>query len=312
MGLGGEGPMTVGLIPFGGNPLDRVSNLRQDEKWVAQQLAAPATRFLLVSGLNVLTHQSEGVELAWLGQGWSDGPGAPPEPILLGLREGIAHFAIDISNRTDLIALGGASSGEFQEVRGVAASLPGPEAGIAAQARALIDWHQRHRFCPVCGGPTSSRKAGASRQCDVCGANHFPRTDPVVIMVVWRDDRCLLARRRGRPAGSFSCVAGFVEQAETIEEAVRREVEEEVGLGIDDVGYRGSQPWPFPSSLMIGCLAHATGEKTTVDGLEIAEARWFERAEIRPALSGSSYEGELTLPGPLAIAHHLIREWCEQ
>ena len=146
------------------------------------------------------------------------------------------------------------------------------------------------------------------RRCPRCEAQYFPRTDPVVIMVVWQGDRCLLGRRKGRAGGMFSAFAGFIDQGETIEDAVRREVAEEAGLVVDEVAYRASQPWPFPSSLMIGCFARATSREFQVDDEEIGEARWFSREELLQALDSPS--PELAVPGPVAIAHHLIRDWC--
>jgi NAD+ diphosphatase len=208
----------------------------------------------------------------------------------------------------DPAALGLDDGALFSEVRGVAPALPIADAGIVAQARSLLDWHNRNRFCGACGSPTSIRKGGASRQCDGCSAEVFPRTDPVVIMVVWRGDRCLLGRRSGRPGGNYSCLAGYIDQGETIEEAVRREVMEEAGILVDEVQYHASQPWPFPSSLMIGCFAHAATEEVRLDDDELADARWFSREEVRRAVESPSET--LTLPGPIAIAHHLLRDWA--
>lgn len=321
-------------MPFSGNPLDRASNLRDDETWIAQQLAAPRSRYLLVSKLEVLTHSagspnasgsrgsesesrtgqahsSETPELVWVDAGARAALQIETAPVLLGLSDGVAHFALDVSGVEDPLAALSLEGASFAEPRGLAVSLPAGDAGIVAQARALIDWHARHRFCGTCGGPTLPMKAGGSRQCQSCGAHFFPRIDPSVIMVVWRGDRCLLGRRRGRPPGSFSCIAGYIEQGETIEEAVAREVLEEVGLGVDQVNYQASQPWPFPSTLMIGCFAHATSDDAQVDELEIEEARWFSRSDVRAALSGDAEIG-LTFPAPVAIAHHLIRRWAER
>jgi NAD+ diphosphatase len=297
-------------IPFSGNPLDRASNLRQDDAWVSEQLAAPSSRFLLVSRLEVLTHSSDAVALAWIDGTSCRGLECTATPVLLGLRDGIAHFALDVSDAADVLPALAIEGAAFAEARGLATTLPAEDAGIVAQARALVDWHNRHRFCGACGSPTVPKKGGAQRQCESCGAQHFPRTDPVVIMVVWREDRCLLGRRRGRGAGAFSCIAGYIDQGETIEEAVRREVEEEVGLQVDKVVYQASQPWPFPSTLMIGCFAHATSFDAHVDEVEIEEARWFTRDDVCAAVAATN--PELTIPGPVAIAHHLIRAWSEQ
>ena len=144
---------------------------------------------------------------------------------------------------------------KFAEARGIAARLEPGDAGIVAQARSVLNWHDKHRFCSVCGEPTLPRDGGSVRQCGSCEAEHFPRTDPAVIMVVWRDDKCILGRQKAWAPGFYSALAGFVDQGETIEEAVRREVFEEAGVVVDDVEYVKSQPWPFPSSLMIGCAS---------------------------------------------------------
>lgn len=292
-------------MPFAGNPLHRASNERRDDSWVDDLLTAESSRFLPFHKLSALTQPSEGRALRWLDAASRAklDPGA--NTVLLGTQDGIAHWAIDLEN--DPIEALGLEGAEFSETRAVALSLSPPEAGIVAHARALLDWHRRHRFCASCGGTTQPRRAGSMRKCDSCAAEHFPRTDPVAIMVVWRGDRCLLGRRPGRPPGNFSTLAGFIEQGETIEEAVRREVLEEVGVRIDDVTYVTSQPWPFPSNLMIGCFAHATSDEFAIDDEEIAEARWFTRDEVQAAIRGE--EGDLVIPNYVAIAHHILKAW---
>src|SRR5207249_2130048 len=157
------------------------------------------------------------------------------------------HFALDVTDSAVPLDSLGLPTVRFTDTRGLATSLPMEDAGILAEARALIDWHTHHRFCAMCGAPTTARHGGTQRKCDSCGTEHFPRINPAVIMVVWREDRLLLGRRRGRPAGSFSCIAGYVDTGESIEEAVRREVSEEVGLPVGDVQYFSSQPWPLSS-----------------------------------------------------------------
>lgn len=292
-------------MPFAGNPLHRASNERRDDSWVGDLLQAESSRFLPFHKLSPLTQASDSRTLLWLDAATRAKLDPAANTIMLGTQDGIAHFAIDLEeDPIETLALEGA---EFSETRGVALDLPPTEAGIIAHARALLDWHRRHSFCPKCGGTTQSRRAGAMRKCDSCGAEHFPRTDPVAIMVVWRGDKCLLGRRPGRPPGNFSTLAGFIEQGETIEEAVRREVFEEVGVRIDDVSYVTSQPWPFPSNLMIGCLAHATSHEYAIDDEEIAEARWFTRDEVQAAIRGE--EGDLVIPNYVAIAHHILKAW---
>lgn len=295
-------------IPFSGNPLDRAANLRRDEAWLAQQAGAAQSRFLPFWRLNVLTRAAEQAELRWLDAGVRDHLEDGAAPLLLGLRDGIPHFAVDLSSLTDPIAALGIEGADFTDARRIAADLPEGDAGILAQARALIEWHTRHRFCGSCGAPTAVGCGGGLRTCTHCGAEHFPGPHAVVIMVVWRGDRCLLGRGRGWAAGRFSALAGFMDHGETIEEAVAREVMEEVGLEVDEVVYHSSQPWPFPMSLMIGCFARVTGDALTVDPEELAEARWFSREEIRRAQE-SPATVDFGIPGRIAIAHHLIKAW---
>jgi NAD+ diphosphatase len=179
-----------------------------------------------------------------------------------------------------------------------------------AEAKALLGWHARHRFCPNCGAPTQVVQSGWRRDCPVCKARHFPRTDPVVIMLVISGDRCVLGRSQRFAGSMWSCLAGFIEPGETIEEAVRREVQEEVGVVCGKVKYFASQPWPFPSSLMIGCHTQALSEDIEIDRDEIEAARWFDRAELAAMLRREHKEG-LTTPPPVAIAHHIIRDFVE-
>jgi NAD+ diphosphatase len=179
-----------------------------------------------------------------------------------------------------------------------------------AEAKALLNWHARHRFCANCGGATNVVQGGWRRDCPACQGQHFPRTDPVVIMLAVDGDRCVLGRSRRFVPTMWSCLAGFIEPGEAIEDAVRREVREEVGIACASVRYFGSQPWPFPTSLMIGCHAQARSRDITVDREELEDARWFDRDEVVAMLQRRHPEG-LTTPPPVAIAHHLIRAWLE-
>jgi len=180
-----------------------------------------------------------------------------------------------------------------------------------AEAKAVLGWHARHRFCPNCGAATKVVQAGWRRDCPACHAEHFPRTDPVVIMLAIAGERCVLGRSPRFPQTMWSCLAGFAEPGESIEEAVRREVQEEVGLACARVAYFASQPWPFPSSLMIGCHAEAINETIVIDKSEIEDARWFDRAELKQMLAREHPQG-LTTPPPIAIAHHIIRAFVDQ
>ena len=201
---------------------------------------------------------------------------------------------------------------EVLDLRAIAVqgAVPPDELGILAEAKALLHWHGRHRFCANCGAPTATACSGFRRDCAACGAQHFPRTDPVAIMLVARGERCLLGRQSRFVAGMYSCLAGFVEPGETIEAAVRRETFEEAGVRIGDVHYVASQPWPFPANLMIGCRAEALSDEIVVDRSELEDARWFARDEVAAMLAGAHPDG-LRGPVPVAIAHHLMRGWLD-
>jgi NAD+ diphosphatase len=191
-------------------------------------------------------------------------------------------------------------------VRGL---VPAEELGLLAMAKSMLDWHNRHRFCANCGAPTQPAQAGFRRDCAGCGAQHFPRTDPVVIMLVARGDHCLLGRQTRFPEKMYSCLAGFLEPGETVEAAVRRETFEEAGIRVGEVRYLASQPWPFPSSIMIGCVAEALTDEIDFDREELEDARWFSKADIRQMLDGA--HESFAAPSPIAIANHLIREWAK-
>ena len=299
-------------IVFSGSPLDRAGNRRRDETWIAQQLEREESRFLPLWRLSVLVKNATPRALGWARNELREHVSKTGEIVLLGLKGDVAHFAVDVSGLEKPEAeLGVVGVAKFEDVRAVAPQLPLEEAAITAQARACIDWHARHRFCSVCGHATTSGQGGLVRECDECNAEHFPRTDPVVIMLVVDGDRCLLGRQAAWPGSMYSALAGFVDQGETIEEAVRREVEEEAGLSVGGVRYLSSQPWPFPSSLMIGCLARAESVDVKVDPGELAEARWFEREEIRKVLAEPDASHDFGIPPPMAIAHHLIRGWAD-
>jgi NAD+ diphosphatase len=213
------------------------------------------------------------------------------------------HAQETLSGRPDLIAM---------NVRTLALSgLISPrEIGLIGQAKSLLGWHARHRFCSACGSRTSASSAGWRRECANCGSAHFPRTDPVVIMLAVRGDSCLLGRQPRFPKGMYSALAGFLEPGETIENAVRREILEESGIEVGNVSYHASQPWPFPSSLMIGCIGEATSANIIMDKAELEDCRWFHRAELAQMFAAEHPEG-LTAPQPIAIAHLLMRDWLD-
>jgi NAD+ diphosphatase len=295
------------MISFSGNPLDRASEFRADPAWIAARRAE--ARILPLWHLKVLVTGPEGAMSApRLPPGLCDPLAAADAPcVFLGLEDGQPLFAVDISQAPEeaLTALG-----VFRDLRPAAFVLPGADTAILGQAKALIDWHLRHRFCPNCGAATDFADAGYRRICPRCAAEHFPRTDPVVIMLPVRDDSCLVGHNARFPGPLYSAFAGFVEPGETIEEAVRRELREEVNLVVGAVTYHASQPWPFPSALMIGCYAAALSRDFRLDGREIADARWMSKDDVRARLLGKIDDG-INLPAPIAIAHHLIRDWAE-
>jgi NAD+ diphosphatase len=302
---------------FAGNPLDRGEVERRDEAWIAAQVTNPHSRFLPMRGTHVLVNAAAGKGESALG--WLSWPDLEPlvtnaAPLLLGMNGGTTYFAIDLSQDEAAAQSVAARSGcRFEEARSAAENLlSGAEAGIMAQGRAQVNWHSRHRFCSVCGQPTVMRRGGQKRECTVCKAEHFPRTDPVIIMLVHDGDRCLLGQSRGRlqAMNRYSALAGFMDQGEAIEEAVAREVMEEAGIRVRKVRYHSSQPWPFPSSLMIGCHAEADSTGIHMDDEEMTDVQWFDRAEVLLALEEKSEK--LRLPGPIAIAHHLIRAWAHR
>lgn len=293
---------------FTGNPLDRADALRRDPEQIAAAEQNPDGVYLTFLNLEVALADTEPPALQWLSRSTvSELLETAPPPVLLGLDQGRPHFALDVSD-CDPQRLGSLGV-RFENARKAAMLLPGADTGILAQARSQLDWHRRHRFCSVCGAATRPDRGGYLRGCPECGSEHFPRTDPVAIMLIVDGDECLLGQSAGRLARTrtFSALAGFIDQGESIEEAVRREVMEEAGIQVGSVSYHSSQPWPFPSSLMIGCHGQARSRDITIDPAEMTAAHWFHRGAVEKALAGDN--PNLNLPGPIAIAHHLIRAW---
>lgn len=300
---------------FANSPIDRAGHHRVNQEWLAAALANKRTHFIpLWKLMPFLIKSREGRREA----GWITSelamplitPGAPT--IFLGVLNGDAHFAIDISALPDPSTQGPlAGLGTFADLRTVAEEIDLGDAAILAQAKSLIDWHQRHGFCANCGAATVLADAGYKRYCEACNTEHFPRTDPVVIMLATNDGKCLLGRQAKWPQGFFSALAGFVEPGETIEEAVARELQEEAGIKIDQVAFHSTQPWPYPSSLMIGCFARATTTDITLDMQELSDAKWFTRDQCREALQGKGGPA-LRMPPALAIAHQLVKSWVEE
>jgi NAD+ diphosphatase len=303
------------MIPFAGSPLNRASEKRTNPGWIDAKLHDPSSSIFPLWRLEPFLlgsqRQPPPAKLGLLPPGIADSladQGALC--VFLGLDADAALFALDVSAATNPNDEGPlAGIGYFCDARTAAQIVSIRDAAIIAQAKALIDWHQRHGFCPRCGAPTRMMDAGYRRLCNKCNSEHFPRVDPVVIMLAINGDACLVGRGKQFPSGMFSALAGFMEPGETIEEAVKRELMEEASVKVSDVTYYATQPWPFPSSLMIGCFAQAQSREVRADDNELAEVRWLERSIARAAIAGERVEG-IRLPPPIAIAHHLIRTWA--
>ena len=294
----------AGPIAFAGSPIDRADHLRADPDALAGMMNWKA-RLLLLDALmpsldddnrliwGTLADAAEDAELVFLGLDRTDGGEKP-------------CFAA-VPDRGDA-----APRMANPQLWSLMATLDAGDLATYGGARSLLDWHARHRFCAQCGQPTKLAKGGWQRNCERgnggCGAQHFPRTDPVTIMLAEHEGRLMLGRGKGWPEGAFSALAGFVEPGETIEEAVAREVFEEAGVAVRDVSYIASQPWPFPSQLMIGCHSHADDDALTIDETEMAEVRFFTRDEVVASLEG---DGPFRAPPPHAIASNLMRWWLE-
>lgn len=300
---------------FGGSELDRAAHLRRDTAAIAALKARDDAKVLPFWDLRGLIDLEDAPTLAWqpmadIGQFTDDAS----ELVFLGLDNGAPRFAIGL-NEAENPAKSGAlqGRGKYIDVRTIAPQLSLSDGAILAQARAVIDWHNRHQFCAACGARSEIESAGNTRVCPACKAEHFPRTDPVAIMLVIKDGKCLLGRKREWPPGMHSALAGFIEPGETIEEAVRREVFEEAGVHTGKVHYSSSQPWPFPSSLMIGCIAEGASDDIVVDTDELESAAWFSRAEIvagmERVMTTEPGDGLFRMPNPIAIAHQLARAW---
>jgi NAD+ diphosphatase len=301
------------LNTFAGNPLDRASYHRVDAEWLARHLASDdALAVALWEGQALVEDaKSGGVQLSYLPAKLANELSGGPERLLfLGLWKATPVFAVDLEGQADPTASSLAGLGRFEDLRGAARSLPPADAAIAAAAKGVFEWRRRHRRCAACGEATRTVDGGWKRVCDACNAEHFPRTDPVVIMLPYHGDRCMLGRQQSWIPGMFSALAGFLEPGEAIEEACARELEEEAGLHAVKVRYHSSQPWPYPSTLMIGLLAEVEDEEGCPDQTELSEVRWFTRAEARDLLAGK-IEG-VFCPPATAIAHQLIKAWAEE
>jgi NAD+ diphosphatase len=302
----------VGSPGFSTHPIDRAAHLRDDtDKLLALEERSDA-RAYVVHRDSLLIKKDGDTGSAALTLKEARGYGANPGTVFLGLRDGQPLFGMGIAAGA-VEALMTRSDVVVNDLRGAVSQglLPANELSAIAMAKSLVTWHQRHGFCASCGQRSTMSSGGWRRDCPNCKTQHFPRTDPVVIMLVTHGDKCLLGRQSQFPAGMWSCLAGFVEIAETIEDAVCREIDEEAGIKCTDVAYYRAQPWPYPSSLMIGCTARATTTEIVVDKTELEDARWFTRDEAELMLK-REHPGGMLGPHPVAIAYHLLAQWVNQ
>lgn len=299
--------MSATLTAFSGNPLDRGDAIRDDPAILTERLLRSDSRILLYHEGAVFTFEDSG-ELLWL---FADEVNVATflTTIYLGSMDDKFYYAAEIENIPDL-------PGKFRDPRGLATKLNAPMddkgmLGIVAQVKSMLDWHKSHKHCAKCGTESVIGKAGYERKCPACDALHYPRTDPVVIMLGIKGDKALVGRGYHYPEGIFSALAGFMEPGETIEEAVRREMFEETSVKVGAVHYIASQPWPYPSSIMIGCHAEIIDGTAAADEKEVAEVKWITKDEARLAIAGDDSEGFL-LPSSYAIANQLIKTWVEE
>lgn len=303
-------PLMKNPNAFADYPLDKAGHRRRDSAWLAQSLADEGAQLALFQNMQPLC-DPKGV--VWLSGHARDAVcGAGALTLFLGTDgEGRPHFAAEF--RYDLADSPLAGLGSFEDMRAAAARLPDRDAAILGCAKALFEWHARHGYCANCGERSTLADGGWKRVCAACKAEHFPRVDPVVIMLPVLGDRCCVGRQARWPRGMYSAFAGFIEPGESMEEACAREVQEEAGLVVVDVRYHSTQPWPFPSSLMIGLICEVRDDVLSLDREEIDEAVWLTRDQAKAALAGGVTLADgvrVATPPPLAIAHQLVRAWA--
>ena len=296
---------------FALNTLDRMSNQREDAAFVETLRKASTSRCLILSGEIPALKLDGDMHDALFTFDEAKGLGTATHTVFLGCHGDRALFArlIEAASHDNAQERGDLS---FIDLRTIATQgLVSPDiVGALSQAKSVLYWHKHNTFCANCGEPTRASVGGSRRECDACNRHHFPRLEPVVIMLVTDGDNCLLGRQTRFPPGMYSCLAGFAEIGETLEDAVRREIMEEAGLKIGRVDYFASQPWPFPSSLMIGCMAEAASNEIVIDTVELEDARWFSRAETKLLLAKQHPQG-FVCPPKLAIANLLMRAWAQ-
>lgn len=294
---------------FSHNPLNRFSEMRPDEAHVQQLWQQQEARVLVVQeSLSLIKRTETGKVAAVLRQQEAEELAKLAEvQVYLGSEEGVPYFVLGFEKMQEQLPDLLGADFLLVDLRTSAHELPQPDGALLAYARGMIHWNLRHRFCANCGSVTYSTHAGHVRQCTngVCNLHHFPRTDTAVIVIISEGDACLLGRQAAWPKGMYATVAGFLEPGETLEQAVAREAQEETGVELHKITYHSSQPWPFPSSIMVGFSAVAHNRTLMLDNDELEDARWYTRSEIAAGLQ----EGTLRLPPPISIAYRLIRDW---
>ncbi len=300
---------------FAGNPLDRASYKRSDPDWIKAKLDDPDSLCVAIWNGKPLVEKTpdtaDNLRVAYLPMPLAlEVAGSDQRVLFMGLWKTMAVFAVDLEGSADPAEGPLNGLGQFEDLRAVALRLSQADAAILATAKQVFEWRRKHCFCSNCGQPTLAVEGGWKRVCDACRVEHFPRTDPVVIMLPTFGDRCLLGRQSVWPKGMYSALAGFLEPGESIEEACAREVMEEAGLTAVSVSYHSTQPWPYPSSLMIGLFAEVADDNAAADDTELEEVRWFTRPQIQAMLRGELSDARA--PGAMAIAHQLIKAWAEK
>ncbi|KAF0184812.1 MAG: NAD+ diphosphatase [Hyphomonadaceae bacterium] len=301
-------------MPFAGGKLDRESGKRNDAAYIAEQLASPNTELIIFQNAKPFFAKDANAPLRLLASALPQFGKIKLGPIYLGKdNDSIPLFAIELSASFDVDNSILQGMGEFAELRQMMMRISHEDLAMLGVARSLFDWHGRHGYCANCGASSDIAEAGWKRICPDCNTEHFPRTDPVAIMLVVHDGKCLLGNSPRFPRAFYSCLAGFIEAGESIEEACRREVFEEVGVMVSDCEIIGNQPWPFPSQLMIGLIATATTTEISIDAEEIADARWFSKSQIAEMLDGGTLIDSEQFFGPpkVAIAYHIMQHWLE-
>tara|TARA_R110000868_G_scaffold102535_5_gene282423 strand:- start:293 stop:1207 length:915 start_codon:yes stop_codon:yes gene_type:complete len=294
-------------MPLAAKPLERAAHHRTDEAWLEAAMQQDDVLFFLMRKGEPFVEKRG---LFWMGPEARKLSPASPTIFLGEDKQGAPVFALNLPDGFDVDASLVAGAGNFSEFRMAVGAMAEMEANLVSTARSLFLWHASHGHCAKCGGRVGIVDAGWKTQCPECGTEHFPRTDPVAIMLAVKDGKCLIGRQAMWPAGFMSCLAGFCEPGETIEQAAARELFEEAGITCDPASaeYIACQPWPFPSSLMVGLILEAENFEITLDKDEIDEARWITRAEAREIISGQ--HAELFCPPKMAIAHHILKTWA--